>query len=309
MKPHPWRVAIVGAGRVGLAFGRTLVHRGDRVVAVVSRSMDSARMGGKFLRCANAGTSLESIPASTNLILITTPHDAIAGTAAALARLTHLQFPSLCVCHASGMLTADVLEPLAKQGATVFSFHPLQTFPRDFPVKKIVPTLSGIWYGVDGPADGVVAARRLARRLGGKMVFIPPDQRVLYHAACVVASNHLTALLRVLEQMHHALGIKGTDYFSLFRPIIETTMRNVALTSPAKALSGPVARGGTATLAGHFESVKTSVPELLPYISVMTDVTAALAREKGSISKEQAAAIHTLVQSYRQCQTPSEITK
>ena len=213
-----WNIAVVGPGRVGLVFGKTLQKRGDLISAVIARSATSARKGGRFLRCANFGTQLELIPEETNVVLLTVPHSAVEPVARDLARLAHLHFPKMAFCHASGMLTADALSPLGERGATVVSFHPLQTFPRDFSPERILPTLPGIWYGIDGDAKGLRFAKNLAVRLRGKTVVIPPEMREYYHAACVVASNHLTALLAVLEEMHGALKIKGAAYHALVSP-------------------------------------------------------------------------------------------
>jgi predicted short-subunit dehydrogenase-like oxidoreductase (DUF2520 family) len=288
-------IAVVGAGRVGQVLGRLLRDGGAHVTAVVSRTPASARKGGAFLRCRNAGTSLEAIPATTRLVLITTPHSAVEETAGAIARLTHLPFTRMAFCHASGMLTAGALAPLAARGATVFSFHPIQTFPRDFTPSAILPSLAGIWYGVDGDSRGVRAARRLARSLGGRAVVIPPGLRVYYHAACVVASNHLTALLAVLEEMHGRLGLDGPGFFALFKPIIEATLRNNEATSPREALSGPVARGGVETVARHLEAVRLGSPRLAPFFDAMTLETVVLALRKGSIDERRAEEFRELL--------------
>lgn len=125
-------VTIVGAGKVGSVLGRVLVENGCRVVCVVSRTRRSANRVGRFLRSKLAVTDLESIPPETDLIFIATPHSAVTEVAGALARRKGLNFRRIAVCHASGMLTAAALEPLRQAGATVFSFHPLQTFPGIF---------------------------------------------------------------------------------------------------------------------------------------------------------------------------------
>ncbi len=298
MTRNRWRVAIVGPGRVGLVFGKALKKRGDAIVAVVGRGAASARNGGRFLGCSNVGTELEIIPPETNAVLLTVPHSAVEQVAQNLARLGHLRFPRTGFCHASGMLTAAALAPLAERSGTVVSFHPLQTFPRDFSPEDILPTLPGIWYGVDGDAKGLRFARALAARLRGKAVVIPTELREYYHAACVVASNHLTALLGVLEEMHGAMNIHGASYDALFRPIIETTLRNVVETSPARALSGPVARGGTETIGRHLETIRQHSPELLPYYTAMTLATVRLALAKGSIDPLRAAEFRGLVDAY-----------
>jgi predicted short-subunit dehydrogenase-like oxidoreductase (DUF2520 family) len=287
MRQLRWNVAIIGAGKVGSVLGRILADKGVPITAVISRSLASARKGARFVGCERFSTSLEDIPANTSLILITTPHSAVESVALALSRLEHLRFTRLNVCHASGMFTADALAPLAARGATVFSFHPLQTFPRDFHPADILGSIPGIYYGVDGTHRALQVARQLAGRLGGNFIRVPPEMRIFYHAACVVASNHLTGLLAVLESMYGKLGTGRKAFFPVFEPIIAATLRNVAATSPAEALSGPVARGGLETVKQHFEAVRLHAPELLPYFSALTSETITLAERKGALPPEK----------------------
>lgn len=293
------RVAIVGAGKVGSVLGRVLVERGHVVTAVVSRTMRSARAGGKFVGCRRAGTDLALIPPATEIVYLTVPHDAVGEVAGRLAEVPHLVFPRLAVCHASGMHTASVLEPVRERGAKVFSFHPLQTFPRDFPPARILTFARGIVYGVDGPPDGVRVARRLARALEGKCVLIPPDLRVLYHAACVAASNHLTTMLWVVERMYTRLQVRGTTFSRMFGPIVAATLANVARTSPAAALSGPIARGGTKTVEGHFAALQEALPALIPYFAAVSIETVHLASRKGSLDPERAKELLQLLHAYQ----------
>lgn len=291
------RVAIVGAGKVGLVLGRLMVRGGARITAVVSRTPASAKAGGRFLRCRNAVTSPESIPPETNLVFIATPHDAVAPVAEQLAACGQLRFRRLAACHASGMLTAGALAPLARRGAVTFSFHPLQTFPRDFPPAAIVPSARGIRYGADGDAAGMRAARRLAKLLGGTVLPVPPELRAYYHASCVLASNHLAAMLSLLEAMYLRLGAKGGKFYPVYEPIIRATLDNIRRTSPARALSGPVARGGIATVAEHCAAIARTSPELLPYFAAMSRETALLAARKGTLTGERLNAMLELIAS------------
>ncbi len=297
------RVAIVGAGKVGSVLGRILVEQGCTISAVVSRTPGSARRAGRFLNCRNAGTSPAAIPADTDLLFITTPHSAVEDVAQTLAAQPALRFPRLAACHASGMLTADALRSLENRGATVFSFHPLQTFPRDFPPSKILSSARGIAYGVDGSPEGVRYAKRLARILQGRVLEVPPELRPFYHAACVVASNHLTTLLWVLERMFSRLGTGERDFLRVFRPIIQATLENVERTSPASALSGPVARGGVETVAQHLDTVREVAPELLPMFSALTRESVGLALAKGSITEERAGEILACTLRFGRAQT------
>jgi predicted short-subunit dehydrogenase-like oxidoreductase (DUF2520 family) len=279
-------IALVGGGVVGSTLGRLFAEAGADVTAVVSRTAASARRAGRFIGCRTTGTDAGIIPARTTHVYITAPHEAIPEVAAALAAGGHVR-RGLAVCHASGVLTAAALEPAARAGATVFSFHPIQTFPRSFRPAALLDLARGIPFGVDGRPGGVRQARMLASLVGGRVILVPPSSRPLYHAACVVASNHLTTLLSVLEQMYAAAGISRPAATEAFGPIMRATMMNAARTSPAASLSGPIARGGVSTLRSHLEALEQSVPHLLPYFAAVSRETVRLARRKGSITAGQ----------------------
>jgi predicted short-subunit dehydrogenase-like oxidoreductase (DUF2520 family) len=297
-KSLKWNIAIIGAGKVGSVLGRLLVENGDRIVAIVSRRSASAKKAGKYLQCRAVSTSLDSLPPATDVVFITTPHSAVEQVAEDLSRCVQLQFERLAVCHASGMLTADILDPVRRLGSKVFSFHPLQTFPRDFAPRDMVHGARHIYYGVDGSPDALLVARQLAKRLGGRIIEIPPEMRAFYHAACVVASNHLTALISVLERMFKVLNTKEENFYTVFKPILMATMKNIESSSPAEALSGPVARGGVETVADHFKAVKIFAPEILPYFAEMSRETVHLASAKGSIDDNQSRDLFNLIQSF-----------
>ncbi|HUI10603.1 MAG TPA: DUF2520 domain-containing protein [Bacteroidota bacterium] len=291
------RVAIVGAGNVGAVLGRLLREGGSSVSAVVSRSTASARRAASFIGCRRYGDGIGVIPAETDIVFLAVPHAAVSRVAGALASSEELPLERMAVCHASGMLGADILAPAAERGAITFSFHPLQTFPRAFSPRHILPSARGIWYGIDGPAPGLRKARLLARALGGRTILVPPAERELYHAACVVASNHLTALLAALEEMHAAVGATGGRGLEPYGPILRSTLANVLRTSPGEALSGPVARGGVETVARHIESVRRACPGLLPYFARMTQETIRLADRSGTLPRDRRVAMEALLES------------
>jgi predicted short-subunit dehydrogenase-like oxidoreductase (DUF2520 family) len=286
-RSHRLQIAIVGAGKVGTVLGRLLHRNGGSVTAVISRTLASARAGARFIGVRRFSTDPAAIPAETDVVLIATPHDAVEDVARRLAMIPGLPFRRMAFCHASGMLTADALRPLALPGGTVFSFHPLQTFPRSFQPRQILDSIPGITYGVDGPPRGVRMARRLATLLKGHVLIVPPELREFYHAACVVASNHLTALLSVVETMYREIAPGKSDFYRVFSPIIVATLRNVADSSPADALSGPVARGGVGTIARHCDTIQEVMPALLPYYTRMSLETLRLALHKGTLSRSQ----------------------
>jgi predicted short-subunit dehydrogenase-like oxidoreductase (DUF2520 family) len=292
-----WNAAIIGGGKVGTTLGRVLVQEGHRVACVISRTTKSARLSSEFIGCESFGTGLQAIPENVNLIMITTPHGVVADVALALARIER-SYKGVAVCHASGMLTASVLEPLKEKGATVFSFHPLQVFPRTFAFEEILPNVRGIYYGVDGAAAGVRAAYALAKALKGAVVEVPPAMREFYHASAVVASNHLTTLFGVLHRMAMEFAPEGTDWMSMYFPIIMASIGNARAATPEVALTGPVVRGGVETVARHLEALQRRTPEVVPFYAAVSMETTELASRSGSLTPAQKEELLRLLEQY-----------
>ena len=136
-------VSIIGAGRLGLALGIALSKAGYAINLIVSRSAASAKHAGGLLRTTSehigakglaklSRRSLELI-ASSSVIIVATPDDAIPSVAADLAKaLQSLQVAPgarsarrSIAMHTSGALSSRALQPLKAQGISIGSMHPL----------------------------------------------------------------------------------------------------------------------------------------------------------------------------------------
>ena len=98
--------------------------------------------------------------------------------------------------HLAGSRGLDVFAPLLERrtGVRVGALHPLQTFPS---TTVGLERLAGAWAAVAG--DPAVAD--IARSLGLRPFELADADRGRYHAAAVVASNHLVALLGQVERL------------------------------------------------------------------------------------------------------------
>ena len=237
---HP-TFALVGPGRAGTSVALALVGAGWRPVAVAGRTVESpstrhavARLGVPVVPVAAAG-------AGAALVVIATPDAAIEHSARDLAPSLE---PDALVVHLSGARGLDALAPVAelRPDCAVGALHPLQTFAAPDPAR-----IAGSWAAVAGPP----AVADLARALGAHPFVVPDDRRAAYHAAAVVASNHLVALLGQVERLADVAGVP----FDAFRPLVEATVANCGDRGPAAALTGPVARGDAATVAAHLEAL------------------------------------------------------
>jgi predicted short-subunit dehydrogenase-like oxidoreductase (DUF2520 family) len=93
--------------------------------------------------------------------------------------------------------------------------------------------------------------RALAEQAGMRPFTVTPGARAGYHAAACVASNHLVALLGQVERLAREAGVP----FEAFLPLVRASVDNVDELGPAGALTGPVARGDSSTVAAHLDAL------------------------------------------------------
>jgi predicted short-subunit dehydrogenase-like oxidoreductase (DUF2520 family) len=194
-----------------------------------------------------------------DVVLLCVPDHAIAAAAGAIA-------PGRPVGHCSG---AAGLEPLAPHEA--FSLHPLMT------VSGSDAKFAGAGAAIAGSTQAALSlARRLAELLQMEPVEIAPDDRAVYHAAASIASNFLITLESVAEELAATAGVER----ELLVPLVRATVENWARLGPARALTGPVARGDEQTVARQRQAVAGRTPELLGLFDALVAATRRLAHER-----------------------------
>jgi predicted short-subunit dehydrogenase-like oxidoreductase (DUF2520 family) len=207
-----------------------------------------------MIQCRNFSDSLSDIHRETRIILIAVPEEYILGIAEEILKHSHLDFSKLAVFHTSGSLTSDALLPLRKKGAVVFSLHPIQSFSKALTLDHHIVRMKNVVYGFEGYKTALPLARRLVEALCGKLVRIPKEEKILYHIACVFASNYSVAVLGTVEELTQR--IHGDLKLSHFEPLVKTSIENAFSLTPVMALTGPIIRGSTSTLEGHVNELR-----------------------------------------------------
>lgn len=214
----PRRVRIIGPGRAGRSLARALTGAGWEVAPLLGRHDD-----------------LSEAAAGVDLLVVATPDDAIRGVARAVAPVE-----ATVVAHLAGSRGLDVLAPHRRRAAV----HPLMALPTpDLGARRLV----GGWFAVAGdPLAGEVV-----RALDGRSFTVADRDRATYHAAAVITSNHLVALLGQVERLAGEVGVP----FEAFLDLAAATLDNVARLGPAAALTGPAARGDETTIRRHLRAL------------------------------------------------------
>lgn len=285
-------VAVVGAGAVGTALARRLAGRGVPVRAILSRdSTDAQALAGR-VGASVAAADWTALPADVRLVMLCVPDDAIPTVAEALAAVSH-PWERTVVGHTAGARTAEVLAPLARNGAATLSFHPLQTFTAG----TAPEAFQDIVVGVEGAPAAVAAGKALARTLGARPVVLTAQGKALYHCAAALAANGLVALMGVVEEVLAAAdGLDDASAATLMAPLVEQTWANLKAGSPEGALTGPVARGDADTIEAHLEALRDEAPHLLPLYAALSTEMTRLAVRGGQLDGDTAEALLQLLQ-------------
>jgi predicted short-subunit dehydrogenase-like oxidoreductase (DUF2520 family) len=255
-RPKP-SVAIVGSGRLGQALAVALHSSGYPIVALVARRVTHARNAAALIKkpekpvLALSADQLRQLPDS-DVILITTPDDAIKSTASALAVSRNRTRRGQTVFHTSGALDSDILRPLSELGFHTGSLHPLVSVNEPGTGAK---SLRGAFYCLEGDKAALLLGRSIVTDLNGTSFSIKPNNKALYHAAAVMASGHFVALFDLATEMLVSCGLNKKSARKILMPLVESTVNNLKVSDPEEALTGTFARGDLATVKRHLEAL------------------------------------------------------
>jgi predicted short-subunit dehydrogenase-like oxidoreductase (DUF2520 family) len=250
------RVAIVGPGRVGQAFGRRFVQAGVELLGFVGRRPAGAAAAVKF---AGGGRVLQVDELATAHAVVFAVGDAELRDAV-LATATAVP-PRRCSLwlHTSGRHGLDVLDPAAERGARRGALHPVAPFAD---AEAGFVAMAGCPAVLACDARGERLLRQLARRLGMVPVNSRGGDRTLYHAACALAANGLVVLRGHVDAVFRAAGgLSAADARLVADALMTAAVRTSSELGPAPALSGPVLRGDVVTVEAHLAAIAGSAPQ------------------------------------------------
>jgi predicted short-subunit dehydrogenase-like oxidoreductase (DUF2520 family) len=269
-------LTIIGCGKVGQTLARLWHLNGKLVIGdVLNRSIDSAERAVQFIGAGHVVTSFNEL-LSADIVLIATPDDQIAACSEAIAASGRLTENSI-VFHCSGALPSSILNKVNDAGAAVASIHPIRSFAQ--PV-NVVQNFAGTYCGVEGEQRALQQLEPLFRHIGANLIAIDPEQKVLYHAAAVFASNYLVTLLDTAAQTYEKAGIPSKVGLKMMASLVRETVENVLEVGPEKALTGPIARGDVETVNRQYRAFKQSDARFASLYKRLGTLTAALAARR-----------------------------
>ncbi|MBO8136990.1 MAG: DUF2520 domain-containing protein [Desulfotomaculum sp.] len=274
-------VAVIGAGKVGSALAAALKKAGYPVAGVASRSKSSARKLGQRLKVKYTDDPVQ-VTSGAELVFITTPDREIKSTADNIASAGGFKHGQV-VAHTSGSLSSLVLAAAREKGAAVAAFHPLQSFAD---IETAIANLPGSYFALEGEPEALKSLQPVLEDLQGRGVTISAEDKPMYHAAAVVASNYIVTIIHLAVDMLTRLGMEKKQAVEALLPLIQGTINNIKNQGATRALTGPVERGDTVTLKKHLKALDALEPVKQKVYKALGEMTVDIALKKGSISEE-----------------------
>jgi predicted short-subunit dehydrogenase-like oxidoreductase (DUF2520 family) len=288
---RPLRLCLVGAGRVGTAVTELLRAAGHEVVGICSRTAATAEAAASLVGGPVLGWD-DPLPAA-DLYLIGAVNE---GIGAAATRVAAAAPDGRVVCHFSGSLGLGPLDPAAAAGALVAALHPAQAMPD---VHGALERLPGSAWGITCGSDLEGWCSELVTRdLRGIPVLLAEERRPLWHAAAVVTSNGVAALLATGESLLRSAGVEAPE--RVVGPLARGAIANAEEGGGGAAtLTGPVVRGEDDALAAHLTVLADHAPELVPpYRAFLLGIVAA-AEATARLDAHRAARLREQLESSR----------
>lgn len=286
------RIGFIGAGKVGSAFGRYLNQQGVAIGGYFDHTPTKANHAAQMTNSTACSKAVQ-VPSCSDIILITTQDDQITAACKSLCRDGNITSRHL-VGHMSGTHASTILNAAQANGATIFSIHPLQAFADE---ERALEELPGTFFSLEGQGKNLQKIESIFIKTGNPYFVIRSKHKKLYHLSACVFSNYLVTLVEFGLLALENSGLDPRQGFKAMRPLLEGTLENINKMGTARALTGPIARGDSGTIAGHIKALDSeNLTELSNFYKFMGRLTLKLADKNNLQSDNKIATMRRLLE-------------
>ncbi len=258
---------LIGAGRVGRAFGKYLFSKGNQIGHVVNSSIESAKEAVEFMGCGTPST-IDEI-GNCDVLLIGVKDDLIRQSFLKVKdRLKDVK----AVGHFSGAYPSSILRECDEMQIGRFSIHPNASFANP----QIWEEMENVYFVIDGNDQGKEIIRELFKNLNIKFSEISEKNKIFYHIGAVFASNFVVGIQEVSNELYSMAGLEPEISRMISLYLAKQAIENVENLGIKGALTGPVVRGDYHLV----EAEKMTLMDLDPDIGLLYGKFAQILRER-----------------------------
>jgi len=283
------RVAILGCGAVGRALASELADpnpafgREPFEGELVLWSRTGARARRALAEChpeslgrVRAAPSLAAAVQDADVVLLCVADSALATVLRAAARARAAARGTAVWLVTSGSQELAPLRARVPRGSALGRLHPL------VPVPEYSMGLLFDFFGIEGDARALRAARALVRCWNGNTLALRGGHAARYHAGAALLGGGLIALYAMAEELMAPAVRSRRALRKALEQYVNSNTSNAEVLGPSRALTGPLARGAEATVRAHLRALG-SVRHARAAYRALGEVMLDLARRRGSL--------------------------
>lgn len=284
------KVNLIGAGKLGTVVAHWVAHSppvlGQNAAPLVlqdvcTRSLESAQNAVQIIKAGHATSSIAQMQAA-DVWLLAVSDSQITPVAQELA--LHLQNlgqnnpnPSPIICHFSGALASDQLQALTDIGAYCASVHPILSFAQfEMAVQQFKTSVCAL----EGHPKAIEFFNALLSSWGAQCFEVKAENKLLYHAAAVFATNFLPVLAHTALQLWQTSGVPQNISQNLLPALLDNAVHNIKQLGSIKALTGPAARKDIALIHQQQNSLEKFDQPIAQAYSALTQLALAMVELK-----------------------------
>ena len=258
------KTGFIGAGKVGFTLGKFFSSKENdsiKVTGYYSRNTQSAEEAAQFTQ-TQAFDDMGVLIEASDVLFLTVPDGSITEV---YEEVRQYPIQGKYICHCSGSLSSGEAFPgIDQTGAYEYSVHPLFAVSDKYEAYK---ELQDVFFAVEGNEEHLPEIKEMLKSVGIDLQVIKAEDKTLYHAAAVTASNLAVALLAESIDMLCQCGFSEEDARKALTPLVMGNVQHVLEKGPAAALTGPVERGDEKTLIKHLGCLNGRQRELYRMLS------------------------------------------
>lgn len=265
------KIGFIGAGKVGFSLGKYFGLHGAVIGGYYSKNPLSARKAANFTS-SRQYDSVDQILSDNDVLFLTVPDGEIQSVWSSLKILPCVK--NKIICHCSGALSSYIFSDAEELSVFSFSVHPIFAF---YSKTESYKQLSTAIFTVEGCPQKIDELVSLISGMGNDVRVISGQAKTKYHAAAVMASNQMTALIHSAVGLLCECGFSPQQSLAALIPLMSGNLSNIADVGTVQALTGPIERNDLQTVQAHLDCLENGQRALYQNLS---QVLVEIARQK-----------------------------
>ncbi len=162
-------------------------------------------------------------------------------------------------------------------------------------VQQAIENIPGSTFAIEAEEPLLSILKDMATFLKGSWIVLKAGDKVLYHAAAVMACNYLVTLVKLATDLWQTFDVPTQQATKALMPLLRGTLNNIDNVGIPRCLTGPIARGDIGTIKKHLGAMEKSAPALISTYRELGLQTIPVALAKGRINQEQAKQLESVL--------------